>query len=223
MSKPLRVSLAIALALLAASLGYWLTQKHTASETTEEAATSPADPGAAIISESTIRHSPGGRTAWQVRIDQMQLESGATSVAAQGVREALIYDPSGKPMIRMTADKVSGNTRSRDLEVTGNVRAVSPDGAVFDTNTIKWVQTDQKLACPGLVTMRNQDTVVRANACDFYVSQDLVKAAGKVQMTVGSNTLLGTGLTYNTKTQDFALGRVQAIFNPETVRDSLAR
>ncbi len=223
MSKRIRLSLAIVLALVAAVVGYWLTHRFANSAPIEEAASPPDDPGVAVINESTIRHSPGGRTAWQVRIDQMRLESGATSVAAQGVREALIYDPSGKPMIRMTADKVSGNTRSRDLEVTGNVRAVSPDGAVFDTNTIKWVQTDQKLACPGLVTMRNQDTVVRANACDFYVSQDLVKAAGKVQMTVGSNTLLGTGLTYNTKTQDFALGRVQAIFNLETVRDSLAR
>lgn len=207
-------------------MGYWLTGRYAGRQVSDEGAQESApvaDPGAAIISESTIRHSPGGRTAWQVRIDQIQLQSGAASVAAQGVREALIYDPAGKPMIRMTADKVSGNTRSRDLEVTGNVRAVSPDGAVFDTNTMKWVQNDQKLVCPGLVTMRNQETVVRANACEFYLTQDLVKAAGKVQMTVGNNTLIGTGLTYNTKTEDFTLNRVQGTFNPETVRESLAR
>ena len=226
MSKHLRLSLAVALALLAAVVGYWLTGQYVGEGSRDangQAIAPPTSPGAAVISETTVRHSPGGRTAWQVKLDKIELRSGGGSVAAQGVREALIYDKSGKPMVRLTADRVTGNTRSRDLEVTGNVRAVSPEGAVFDTSTIKWVQDEQKLVCPRQVTMRNKDTVIRANSCEFYVAQNLVKSAAKVQMTVGNNTLIGKGLTYNVKSEDFSLQRVQAIFHPETVRETLGR
>ncbi len=225
MSKHLRLSVAVGLALLAAVVGYWLTVRYVGEspqKASEEAAAAGA-PGAAVISETTVRHSPGGRTAWQVKLDQIQMQSGGGSVAAQGVSEALIYDKTGKPMVRLTADRVTGNTSSRDLEVSGNVRAVSPEGAVFDTGTVKWVQKDQKLVCPTQVTMRNQDTVVRANSCDFYVAQDLVKSAAKVQMSVGNNTLIGKGLTYNVKSEDFRMQQVQAIFNPETVGETLGR
>jgi len=225
-SKHLRLSLAVALALLAAVVGYWLTARYVGEgsrDASGQAAAPATSPGAAVISDSTLRHSPGGRTAWQVKLDKIELRSGGGSVAAQGVREALIYDKSGKPMVRLTADRVTGNTRSRDLEVTGKVRAVSPEGAVFDTGIIKWVQDEQKLVCPGPVTMRNKDTVIRANSCDFYVAQNLVKSAAKVQMSVANNTLIGRGLTYDVKSDDFSLQRVQGIFNPETVRETLGR
>ena len=78
--------------------------------------------------------------------------------------------------------------------------------------------------CPQEVTMRNKDTIVKATTCDFYISQELIKSPGQVTMKVGNNTLIGRGLTYDMKSEDFSmLGGVQAIFNPETVRDSLTR
>jgi len=225
-SRHLRLSLAIALVLLAAFLGYYLTRSHTGRnvrEATQPPAAEKASPGATAIGESTIRHSPGGRTAWQVKLDDLQLESGGGSVAAKRVREALIYNESGKPMVRLTAQRVSGNTRSRNLEVAGSVRAVSPEGAVFDSELVRWVQDQQKLVCPGRVTMRNKDTVIGANSCDFFVTQDLVKCPTKVQMVVGNNTLVGFGLNYNIKSEDFSLQRVQAIFSPEAARKAIGR
>ena len=225
-SKQLGLGIALVLALLAGVLGYWLTANRGGEDGQEEVsqvAGETASPGQAMIEETTVKHSPGGRTAWRVTLEGVTLRSGGGSIAAQAVREAVIYDNTGKPMVRVTAQSINGNTQKRDLQVEGNVRAVSPEGAVFDTSIVKWVEDEQKLVCPSSVTMRDRDTVVRANSIDFHVNQDLVKSASKVQMTVGSNTLVGTNLIYNVKTQDFSLKAVQAVFDAEKVREELNR
>ncbi len=228
MKKSTRLVIAIITALIAGGLGYWLVQTRSSvpdasTSPGPEASTASGPAGTATIGESTIRHSPGGRLAWKVKLDNIRLQSGGASVAAQGVREALIYDGKGKPLVRMTANTMSGNTRTRDLEVKGNVRVVSPEGAVFDTQVVRWVQAQKKIVCPETVTMRNKDTAVTALSAEFHVAQDLVKTTSKVQMTVGNNSVTGQGLTYNIKTEDFTLSSVQGVLNPETIRGNLRR
>ncbi len=226
MSKQVGLGIALVLALLAGVLGYRLTANRGGEDTQEEAsqiAGEKALPGQAMIEETTVKHSPGGRTAWRVILEGVTLRSGGGSIAAQAVREAVIYDNTGKPMVRVTAQSISGNTKKRDLQVEGKVRAVSPEGAVFDTSIVKWVEDEQKLVCPSTVTMRDRDTVVRANSIDFHVNQDLVTSSSKVQMTVGNNTLVGKNLRYNVKTQDFSLKAVQAVFDTEKAREELSR
>jgi LPS export ABC transporter protein LptC len=225
-SKQLGLGIALVLALLAGGLGYWLTAnrgRDDGQEASSQVAGETTSPGQAMIEETTIKHSPGGRTAWRVLLEGVTLKSGGGSIAAQAVREAVIYDNTGKPMVRVTAQSISGNTKKRDLQVEGNVRAVSPEGAVFDTSIVKWVQDEQKLVCPSTVTMRDRDTVVRANSIDFYVNQDLVTSSSKVQMSVANNTLVGDNLRYNVKTQDFSLKAVQAVFDAEKAREELSR
>lgn len=229
MNRTVRLAIAIAIALAAAVAAYLLVSRYVKRERQPVVATEREEdrgsaPGAATIGESTVTYSPGGRTAWKVKLDQIKLQSGGQSIAAKGLREALVYNASGKPLVRLTAQRIDGNTRTRDLQVSGSVRAVTPEGAVLDTETVKWVAAEEKLQSPVQVTMRSKDTVFTAASCDFYVGQNLVKCPGQVTMKVGNNTLIGKGLTYNMKTEDFSmLGGVQAIFNPDTVREALSR
>ena len=229
MNRTVRLVIAVGIALAAAAASYLLVARYLGRDQQQSAGTQPGDdrvssPGAATIGDSTVTYSPGGRTAWKVKLDQIKLQSGGQSIAATGLREAIIYNESGKPLVRLTAQRIDGNTRTKDLQVSGSVRAVTPEGAVLDTETVKWVAAEEKLQSPGQMTMRAKDTVFTAASCDFYVGQNLVKCPGKVTMQVGNNTLIGKGLTYNMKTEDFSVvGGVQAIFNPDTVRESLSR
>lgn len=229
MKKSHRLIIAIIIALVAATVGYWFMQTRNSARDVVPSASEAAVPeasvpaGTATIGESTIRHSPGGRTAWKVKLDNIQLQTGGSSVAAKNVREALIYNNKGKPMVRVTANTMSGNTRTRDLEVNGNVRIVSPEGTVFDTQIIRWIQDQEKIVCPETVIMRTKDAAVTARSAEFYVAQDLVKSVDKVQMTVGNNSITGIGLTYNIKSEDFSLKTVQGVLNPASVRENLRR
>ncbi|MFP3904322.1 MAG: LPS export ABC transporter periplasmic protein LptC [Armatimonadota bacterium] len=226
MKKYLGLTIAIIIVILGGTLGYLFSVRYTAPDEAQSPATSEAEPssqGAAVIRESTIRHTEKGRMAWKVKLENLTLESGAGAVAAEEVREALIYDESGKPVMRLTAKQVSGNTRSRNLELSGDVRAVSAEGAVFDSQLVNWRQGDMKLVSPGPVTMTSKNTIVHAQSCEFFVDDNIVKSESKIHMTIGKSSFTGTKLTYDVKSENFQLTGVQGLFYPEELKEEIER
>jgi len=171
-----------------------------------------------VVQNPTLKHTEGGRLAWQVQLDQLKIAAGAQAVAAAGMREALIYDKNGAPAIRLTAKTARGNTADRNLEVSGDVRAVSPRGALITTEQVRWLEKERRLVCPQKVVFRTSKAAVTTVGLSYYVDQDLIKAPGVVRMYSGANKMVGRGLVYNVKTQDFSMSNVQAVFNPEEAR-----
>lgn len=182
-------------------------------------AATPAAPREEVaIKSPTLKHSEGGRLAWQVRLRELKVSAGGAAVAAAGMREALIYDQNGAPVIRLTADRARGNTSERNLEVFGNVRAVSQKGALITTEKVRWIEGDRKLHCPGKVVLRNRDMALTTVGLVYWVDKDLIKCPGLVRMYSGTNKLMGRELEYNVATEGYTLRRVQAVFNPDEMR-----
>jgi LPS export ABC transporter protein LptC len=225
-----RLPIAIAIIiLLGAGLGYWATLwwNYLHRPAVQQAGALPAvtatqppqQPREEIVVRSpTLKHTEGGRLAWQVQLNELKITTGGQAVAAAGMREALIYDQNGAPIIRLTARTARGNTADRNLEVTGDVRAVSQRGALITTEQIRWLEKERRLYCPQKVVFRSSKAAVTAVGLSYYVDQDLIKAPGVVRMYSGANKLVGRELVYNVKTQDFEMRNVQAVFIPEQAR-----
>ena len=225
-----RLPLALALiVLLGVGLGYWATLwwNYLQARAVQQAGAPPAgavtpapnQPREEVVVRSpTVKHTEGGRLAWQVQLNELKIAAGGQAVAAAGMREALIYDKNGAPIIRLTARTARGNTADRDLEVAGDVRAVSQRGALITTEKIRWLEKERRLYCPQKVVFRSSKAAVTAVGLSYYVDQDLIKAPGVVRMYSGANKLVGRELVYNVKTQDFEMRNVQAVFIPEQAR-----
>ena len=205
---------------------YFQTRGQAAPTPPPPALTQPAPPGRpreeVLIKRPSLKHTEGGRLAWQVRLKELKVAAGGQAVAAAGMREALIYDKTGAPMIRLAAREARGNTSERNLEVSGDVRAVSAQGAIITTDKVRWLEKERKLTCPGKVTMRSRNVAVTTNGLSYLVDVDTVKCPNPVRMYSGQNKLIGRELVYNVKTGAYGLNNVQAIFNPEQVK-TLAR
>jgi LPS export ABC transporter protein LptC len=171
-----------------------------------------------VVQNQTIKRSEGGRMVWQVQLTELQMNAGGQAMAAAGMREGLIYDQNGKPVIRLTAQKATGNTADRNLEVAGDVRAVSQRGALITTEQIQWMDKERRLYCPQKVVFRSKNTAVTATALNYYVDQNIVKAPGIVRMYSGQNKMVGRDLVYNVDTEAFQMTNVQAVFNPDDAR-----
>jgi len=227
-----RVPIAAVVILLAgAGLGYWATlwwdyfhprpvQPAGAPAAVTSAPGRPREE--VVVQNPTLRRTERGRLAWQVQLNELKIAAGSQAVAAAGMREALIYDQNGVPIIRLTARTARGNTAQRDLEVAGDVRAVSQRGALITTEQVRWVEKERRLVCPQKVTFRSANAAVTTVGLSYYVDQNLVKAPGVVRMYSGTNKLVGRELIYNVKTQDFQMRNAQAVFNPEQARQLVA-
>lgn len=175
-----------------------------------------------IIKRPSLKHTEGGRLAWQVRLKELKVAAGGQAVSAAGMREALIYDKTGVPVIRLAAREARGNTSERNLEVSGDVRAVSAQGAIITTDKVRWLEQQRRLLCPGKVTMRSRNVAVTTTGLSYFVDDELIKCPNPVRMYSGANKLIGRQLVYNVKTQAFDMKNVQAIFNPEQARQLAA-
>jgi hypothetical protein len=229
-----RLLLTIALLIvLGVGLGYWagLWWNALRGPAVQQAggpqpqATTPVAPRPreeVVVRSPTLKHTEGGRLAWQVQLNELKIAAGGQAVAAAGMREALIYDKNGAPILRLTARTARGNTADRDLEVAGDVRAASARGALITTEQVRWLEKERRLYCPQKVTFRSSKAAVTTVGMSYYVDQDLVKAPGVVRMYSGANKLVGRELVYNVKTQDFQMRNVQAVFIPEQARELAA-
>jgi len=190
-------------------------------------ATAPAgegrEPGAAPLSVkgTVLEHSEKGRVNWSLAVEEIELSGGGRTVAAKGLKDGLVYDNTGRPVLRLTAARASYNTVRKDFELTGEVKAVSHKGAVIATEKVQWLPQEQTLRCPGEVTMRAEDVTITADHLDLLVATEMVRCTDRVRVKMGEDRLTGRDLSYNLNTRDFTLDGVQAVFAPETVREKL--
>lgn len=161
----------------------------------------------------------GGQLVWQAQLQELQVASGGQIVEAKGLEEAIIYGQAGAPLVRMTADKISGHTGHRDFTISGNVRVVSYRAAIITTDNAIWNQEQQRIACPGKVTLKTQHAVITTTNLEYFVAQDLVKCPEQVQMYAGDNTVVGKKLQYNVATGDSRLEKVTMVLHAEEAKE----
>ncbi|MCD6361216.1 MAG: LPS export ABC transporter periplasmic protein LptC [Armatimonadetes bacterium] len=182
-------------------------------------------PGQPLVSlhESVIQHGGAGTSGWRLLVDRMDISGGGRTIAASGLREGLIYDARGRPVLRISAGRATYNTARKDFEVTGGVKVVSHEGSIITTERIKWLPDKQILRCPSAVTLRAEGLTITADALDLHVPEETVTSTAQVRMRTPHGRLTGRNLTYNLKTGDYTMDGIQAVFTVEQAREDLER
>ena len=180
----------------------------------------PPRPGL-LVERPVITHTEDGQLTWQIQLKELQISHGGQNISARGVQEALIYGAGGKPVLRLTAQQVTGNTAQRDFAVAGNVQVVSYRGAVINTEKMQWRQAQQQIVCPGEVTLRSREAIIVTNDLTYNVNEDLVDCPNQVTMYAGDNRVVGRRLRYNVESADFTLEEVQMVFDAEEAKQKL--
>jgi hypothetical protein len=222
MSPRLRLILGVALAALAFAgggvLAYYLRHRPPAAETTPG-----AGPPLVSIQRPVLKHSVGDQLAWQIRLKQINITQGQGQISAEGIQEALIYNSSGAPLVRVTAQKVIGETGGQNFSVTGTVTVVSYQGLVISTDTVSWNQPTGKIVCPDTVTARSKDAMFSTTGLTYDLNAAQILAPNQVNLYSGENKILGRGLNYNVSNGNFSLDSVQMIFNAQEAQKMLSK
>jgi hypothetical protein len=187
----------------------------------------PAAPGGGAplvsIQRPVLKRSEGGKLAWQIRLKQINITQGQGEISAEGIQEALIYNSSGAPLVRVTAQRVVGQPAGRDFAVSGAVTVVSYQGVVVSTDALQWNQGAGKIVCPGTVTARSKDLMFSTTGLTYDLNAAQIQAPGQVNLYNGENKLIGNDLNYNVGTGNFTMATTQIIFNAEEAQKLLGK
>ncbi len=187
------------------------------------AAQAPSGPETLQAMRPLIRHTRGGKLAWQAKLGSLKLSAGAKLITAGPLDEALIFSRDGRPVVRVTAKAIRGYADRRDFKVIGPVRAVSERGAIIEAAEMQWFDKDARLHCVGPVTARFRNAMATAPEADLYVEKDLVVVPGEVRLYVGDNLVVGRKLTYNINTDSFELQQVRAILHARKAKEEIEK
>ena len=142
-------------------------------------------------------HYEGGRPAWKIKLARLAVEKGGRTITAGDLKEGLIYDKQGNPAVRVTAKTVEYDAVTSDFDLSGNVRIVSPKGAVISTQKVHWDSKLRTLTTPGQIMLRtkNEITVVTAGL-KFDTPTQIIYCPNQVRMDTGRSDLIGRNLKY---------------------------
>jgi len=214
----------VALIVAAVGGGVWvLLGRGAGREQGAEAEGREPDRPVVTLRESMIQHGGAGTAGWRLLVDRMDISGGGGAVSATGLREGLVYDAQGRPVLRISAQRAVYNTARKDFEVSGGVKVVSHQGAIITTERVVWLPEQQTLRCPTAVTLRAEGLTLVTDSLDLIVPQDLVRSSAQVRLRTQHGRLTGRNLTYNLKTRDYTLDGVQAVFTVEEAREELER
>ena len=221
--KPYRRLVGLAAVVIAAAVGLMLVTTWPQRPPPAQAPPLPEaeqQPGL-TITRPVLKHMEEGQLAWQAQLRELRFAHGGQMIEAKGLEEAIIYSKAGAPLLRVTADKISGHTGRRDFEVTDNVRVVSYRAAIITTSKVSWHQKEQLIKCPEEVTLKSRTAIFTTTALDYFVAKDLIKSPGPVRMYSGENLFVGQNLEYNVATGDFQLQQGHAVFHAQEAKEKL--
>jgi len=120
----------------------------------------PPDDVEQQISQFSMVRTQNGLTKWKLKADSTTLRE-EEKVSIEGV-ELLIFNDKGNEAITIYGDKGEVDQRTNNLKITGNVKGISSDGGILDTEEIYWRDRTGKLyTMPGVkVTITHEDTVI---------------------------------------------------------------
>lgn len=214
-------ALTIALAIAAGCVGYFGAAALRGQIGLPDGSGSGEKPQA-ILTSPELKHSEGGRVAWRVLLDEANILSGASLVEGSKLREGIIYDRQGVPVIRVTADRVQADATRRNFTLLGHVSVTSPRGILITTQQVQWFNDEQRLHCPTAVTLKAHKLAVTTSTLDYLVEAKLVRCPAAVRLYSGNNRVSGKSLTYNTETGIVdVVGGVQMVVNPSEARQLL--
>ncbi len=223
-SSKARTIVGVMVLAVAIGAGIWtLSTRSRDPQTAPEPPSRSAGDPLVSLRESVIQHGGNGTAGWKLLVERMNIAGGGRTVAASGLREGLIYDAQGKPVLRISATNATYNTTRKDFEVSGGVKVVSHQGAIITTERVLWLPEEQILRCPSAVTLRSEGMTLTTDALDLHVPSDVVKSTSQVRLRTEHGRLTGRNLTYNLKTRDYTLQGIQAIFTVDEAREELDR
>lgn len=166
--------------LLAGGL-YYLLREDAAPPQTQEAGTGTS--ANAMFVGNTIVEEEGGKRIWELTAEKIEMEPNSDKVRLTNIK-GTFYKKDGGTIV-ITAPDALTDTKTRDVFLTGNVKAVSNDGATFTAREAHWAGQDRRFFGSGDVRLTRDDTVITGDRMESDENMAKVRVEGNAHVVKG--------------------------------------
>ncbi len=123
-----------------------------------------------------------GRRQWDIRAESVAVDgafSTATLVAVEGT-----YFQAGEPAIAFSAPRGTFYVATRNVTLSGRVRARATSGYTLEADVVRWFPKTQQIEASGSVTLRQSGMIVHGDHLVADVSLQRTRMSGNIRVTV---------------------------------------
>ncbi|MDR3592310.1 MAG: LPS export ABC transporter periplasmic protein LptC [Negativicutes bacterium] len=179
MKKNLYLAVACALLMLAGGL-YYFFKEEPAAPPPVVAEKSPTD---ITFAGSSIVEQINGKKVWELTSETAQADPDNNQVRLNNLKGVFYRENGGR--IDLVARKALLDTKTRDIFLEGDIKAVSSDGAVFTAPLARWSANEQHIYGSGGIVLTREDTVITGDNIDSDANMEKVKVQGNAHAVKG--------------------------------------
>lgn len=178
--KNKKVLVILCIVLLLVGGVYYFTQNESGNppQTAQESGDAkPVFVGNQIIEEDH------GKRLWELVAERIEIDPD-TKKARMFNLKGIFYKEDGGT-IEITAPEATMDNNTKDILMSGNVKAVANDGATFTAREARWDGKQRYFYGTGGVTLTKEDTVITGDQIESDANMEKVKVEGNARVVKG--------------------------------------
>ena len=145
-----------------------------------------AEPSANVtFSGSSIVQNQDGKKQWEITAESVLVQPGSDKVDLINFKGTLYRADGSK--IDMVGGKAQMDTKTRNIEISGDVKATASDGATFTAAQARWDSKERRFYGSGGVRLTREDAVVTGDRIEGDEQLERVKVLGNARALKGGS------------------------------------
>jgi LPS export ABC transporter protein LptC len=172
------IAIACVAMLIAGGLYYFTKDEPLPPPSNKTSAVDPA--GFLSFQGSTYVENKDGKPSWEITADTIEVDPDTKLIYLKGIKATFYQDKGGK--LETTAPLATMDGTTKDITMSGDVRATSTDGAVFTAQEAKWLAKDRRIFGSGGITLIRDDTVITGDTIETDNNMETYKIRGHARV-----------------------------------------
>ncbi|MEN6412067.1 MAG: LPS export ABC transporter periplasmic protein LptC [Veillonellales bacterium] len=182
MKKTSYLAIVCVVLFLAGGIYYFIKEEPLNSPSAgQEAKGDPAS--TATFVNSLLIEEENGKRIWELTADSIEMEPNTKQATLMNLAGIFYQDNGGT--IHITAPWATMDTKTKNIVLTGSVRAVASDGTELNAREARWDGQTRCFYADGDVTVTRDDTIISGNQLESDVDLEKIKVQGNARVRKG--------------------------------------
>lgn len=183
MTKKNYMLIAAVLMLFVAGAYYLL--KEETSQTPPAQVAKNDQPLKMSYSGNSIIEEQDGKRLWELSAETIEIDPETKQAIIKNLKGVFYQDNGGK--LEIVALQAVFDNKTRDIVMSGQVKAVSADGTSFTAGTTRWAGDNRRFYGSGGITLTREDTVIVGDRIESDANMQKVRVEGNARIRRGGS------------------------------------
>lgn len=135
---------------------------------------------------NSIIEEKDGKRLWELKADSIEVDVTTKNIQMKNLVGTFYQENGGK--IEITAPEAFLDSKTKDITMSTQVRAVASDGGNFTAKDVRWSGNEKRFSGNGDVVLTKEDTVITGDKIESDSNMEKVKVYGNAKVIKGGSS-----------------------------------